>query len=229
MQGAGLGRNASHFGFCEPHWKNGGKPLKRRPQRPRAQEPRVLAWGRIHIVPSAVGVVEAEARRRQLTRSGVVAELVEAWAQAQLGPPAPASCRVEGCGRVVFARGLCRPHSIQERRGQRLRPVLEHIPEQVQVGSLRLPAGLARRLRAAAKATGRTVPDLIRRALASGLEDSVALAARAPARGREGLRLGMLRLPAGTAQRLNLVAQELGIASSDVIRRAVEVSLSPGV
>jgi predicted DNA-binding protein len=39
----------------------------------------------------------------------------------------------------------------------------------------------------------------------------------------------MLRLPAETARRLNLVAQELGIASSEVIRRAVEVSLSPGV
>jgi predicted DNA-binding protein len=39
----------------------------------------------------------------------------------------------------------------------------------------------------------------------------------------------MLRLPAETAQRLNRVAQELGIASSGVIRRAVEVSLSLGV
>jgi predicted DNA-binding protein len=173
--------------------------------------------------------VEAEARRQQLTPSGVVAELVEAWAQAQLGPPAPASCRVEGCGRVAFARGLCRPHSIQERRGQRLRPVLEHIPEQVQMGFLRLPAELARRLRMAAKTTGRTVPDLIRRALAAGLEDSAALAARVATQGPEGLRLGMLRLPADTAQRLNRVAQELGLASSEVIRRAVEMSLSLGV
>jgi len=106
---------------------------------------------------------------------------------------------------------------------------VERIPEQVQMGSLRLPAELARRLRTAAKTTGRTVPDLIRRALASGLEDSAALAGRRPARGREGLRLGMLRLPAETAQRLNRVAQELGIASSEVIRRAVEVSLSAGV
>ena len=39
----------------------------------------------------------------------------------------------------------------------------------------------------------------------------------------------MLRLPAETAQRLNLVAQGLGLASSEVIRRAVELSLSPGV
>jgi predicted DNA-binding protein len=38
----------------------------------------------------------------------------------------------------------------------------------------------------------------------------------------------MLRLPAETAQRLNLVAQELGIASAEVLRRAVEVSLSHG-
>ncbi len=97
------------------------------------------------------------------------------------------------------------------------------------MGSLRLSAGLARRLRAAAKTTGRTVPDLIRRALASGLEDSGALATRVAAHGPEGLRLGMLRLPAETAQRLNRVAQELGIASSEVIRRAVELSLSPGV
>jgi len=142
----------------------------------------------------------------------VDAELVEAWAQAKLGTPAPARCRVEGCGRPAFARGLCRPHSIQKRRGRRLRPVLERVPEQVQMGSLRLPAGLAGRLRAAAKATGRTLPDLIRRALASGLEDATALGRGAPARGREGLRLGMLRLPAETAQWLNLVAQELGIA-----------------
>jgi hypothetical protein len=183
----------------------------------------VLAWGRIHIVPSAVGVVEAEARRRELTPSGVVAELVEAWARAQAGAPERRpQCRVDGCGRPAFARGLCRPHSIQERRGQQLRPVLERVPEHVQMGSLRLPGGLGRRLRAAAT-------DLIRRALAAGLEDSAALAARVPARGREGLRLGMLRLPAETAQRLNRVAQELGIASSGVIRRAVEVSLSLGV
>ena len=189
----------------------------------------MLAWGRIHIVPSAVGAVEAEVRRRELTPSGVVAELVEAWAQAQLGTPAPARCRVEGCGRPAFSGGLCRPHSIQERRGQQLRPVLERVPEPVQMGSLRLPAALAKRLRNAAKATGRTVPDLIRRALTSGLEDSGALAARAPAHGPEGLRLGMLRLPAETAQQVNRVAQELGIASSEVIRRAVEVSLSLGV
>jgi len=50
-----------------------------------------------------------------------------------------------------------------------------------------------------------------------------------PPAAARGLRLGMLRLPAETARRLNLVAQELGIASSEVIRRAVEVSLSPGV
>jgi predicted DNA-binding protein len=96
------------------------------------------------------------------------------------------------------------------------------------MGSLRLPGGAGETAPSGREATGRTVPDLIRRALAAGLEDSAALAARVPARGREGLRLGMLRLPAETAQRLNRVAQELGIASSEVIRRAVEVSLSLG-
>jgi hypothetical protein len=90
-------------------------------------------------------------------------ELVEAWAQAQFGPPAPGH----------------RPGSHPARAGVR---------------------------------TG----------------GPAALAARLPIRGPEGLRLGMLRLPAETAQRLNLVAQELGIASAEVLRRAVEVSLSHG-
>ena len=59
-------------------------------------------------------------------------------------------CRAPGCERAVYARGLCRPHEIQERRGKPLRPIQERLEDQVTMGSLRLPVALAERLRASA-------------------------------------------------------------------------------
>lgn len=182
----------------------------------------------MYIVRSAVGVVEAEAGRRRLTPSALVAEIVEAWARARADAPPSRRltvCRATGCERPVYARGLCRPHEVQERKGQLLRPIQQRLEQQVQMGSLRLPVEIARQLRAAATASGRTVPELIRRALAGALDDVAALAvAEGRGRGGETVRLGMLRLPADLAQRLSVTAQELGVSVAEVVRRAVELT-----
>src|SRR5262249_50232376 len=50
----------------------GGKPIRSRPKRSATEEPRVLAWGRVHIVRGAVPVIEAEARRLKRRPSALI-------------------------------------------------------------------------------------------------------------------------------------------------------------
>jgi hypothetical protein len=78
------------------------------------------------------------------------------------------------------------------------------------------------RLRATARASGPTFNEGLPQALAAGLDDVPRLAALGPAsRGGETVRLGVLGLPAEMAERLNVVAQELGLPVTEVIRRAL--------
>jgi predicted DNA-binding protein len=197
--------------------------------RSRASVARVLAWGRVHVLPEVIPVVEREARRRGMANSGLLAEIIETWA---LGggkrDPGVSVCRVHGCGRPVSSKGLCRSHYLHTRQGKPLRPIRERVAEQVIMGSLRLPMPLYEQLRGNAELAGLPVTEALRRAVGSALEEATALAAVAPAKpSARTFRMGQLRLPASVAQRLNVVAQELGMPVSEIIRRALVLRL-PG-
>lgn len=226
----GCHRHASHFGYCHPHYKNGGKALRPRPMRSRIGVPRVLAWGRIYLRPDAVPVVEREARRLGLSKSGMLAEIVEAWAKARADATLSRRltvCRIDGCERPVRARGLCAAHYQKASAGKPLKPAWERLDAPVKMGSLRLPAEVAARLKRDAVASGRPVTDLIRRALAVALEEASALTVARSRASTGTTRLGMLRLPADLAERLNVVAQELGVSVVEVVRRAMEFATRP--
>jgi predicted DNA-binding protein len=158
----------------------------------------------------------------------MVAEIVEAWARAR-AEATPSRrltvCTVAGCERPVRARALCTAHYQQADAGKPLKPAWERLDAPVKMGSLRLPAEVAARLKKHAERAGLTVSEAIRRALGAALADVPRLATgKAPDRGRQSSRLGVLRLPADLAERLNVVAQELGLSVAEVVRRAVEAS-----
>jgi predicted DNA-binding protein len=162
----------------------------------------------------------------------MIADIVEAWARAEKRGLRPLrfveSCSAPDCDRDATTAGLCRTHHLQKQRGQPLRPIRLRRHE-VRMGSLRLPHETARALKNAARAAGLPVSEVLRQRLQAGLRDVVLLATR-PAVSRERtVRLGALPMPAALAERLNAAAQELGLPASEVIRRAVEVSLARGV
>ena len=108
-------------------------------RRPAGPERRVLAWGRLPITREAARRVEQEAKRRNLSPSGLMAAIVESWAEARADAPPSRRltvCRAPGCERAVYARGLCRPHEVQEREGKPLRPVQERVADKVLMGSI---------------------------------------------------------------------------------------------
>jgi predicted DNA-binding protein len=157
----------------------------------------------------------------------MVAEIVEAWARSRaVATPSRrlTVCTVPGCERPVRARALCAAHYQQASAGKSLKPAWERLDTPVKMGSLRLPTDVAARLKRDAVTSGRPVTDLIRRALAAALKDVSALTAARPRTSGLTIRLGKLRLPADVAQRLNVVAQELGLSVAEVVRRAVEAS-----
>ena len=184
----GCQRHASHFGRCEPHWKNGGRALRPRPQRRASNGPRVFGWSRLYLRPEAVPVVEEEARRLGLSNTGILAEIVEAWARARVNRAPPrivTVCRGPDCERPAGVSGLCRTHQLQEQRGQPLRPIRPR-QQEVRMGSLRLPGTVAKRLRARARTSGVAFNEALRQALAAGLEDTSRLARLGPVRRERG-------------------------------------------
>jgi hypothetical protein len=89
------------------------------------------------------------------------------------------------------------------------------------MGSLRLPEKTVRALRSAARASGLPLAEVLRRKLRAALDDAARLAAVSEAiEPGHIVRLGALPMPANLAQRLTLVAQELGISVAEVVRRA---------
>lgn len=166
------------FGLCAEHRHDPKRVVQ--PLRPiRRSAGRLLAWGRLSLRSDAARAVAEEANRRGVTPSGLMADIVEAWATARAeGPPSRrlTVCRGPRCEKAVYARGLCHAHRIQELKRQPLRPIQERVEDQVVMGSLRLPVALAERLKTAAKAEGLSLTATIRRSLATSLEDTTALA-----------------------------------------------------
>jgi predicted DNA-binding protein len=190
-----------------------------------------LKASKLYLRPEAVPVVEEEARRLGLSKTGMLAEIVEAWARAGVNG-APSRIVTVGqapsCDRPAGVSGLCRTHRIQEQRGQPLRPIRPK-QQEVRMGSLRLPAATAKRLRATARASGLTFNEALRQALAAGLDYVPGLAALEPAsRGGETVRLGVLGLPRELAERLNVMAQGFGLPVSEVVRRALRFVTGQG-
>jgi hypothetical protein len=220
----GCQRPATRRGLCDPHRRNGGKPIRPRPKRKATNEPRVLAWGRVHIVRSAVPIVEAEARRLKRRPSALIGDLIEAWAREKQagrdGLRLDEPCRGPGCNRPAGTSGLCRTHQLQLERGQSLRPIRPKQHE-VRMGSLRLPEDTARSLRKAAAASGLPLTEVLRQRLRAGLESVGALASTPPKPAGRTVRLGALPMPAALAERLNVTAQELGVSSAELVRRAL--------
>ena len=122
----GRGRTALVHGLCEPHAKNGGRPIRKPPKRRATDVPRLLAWNRLYLRRDAVPIVEREAQRLELTPTALLAEVVEAWARApfDVRPPESRVCLVPDCGRPALARAtLCRTHRLREEGGQPLQPI----------------------------------------------------------------------------------------------------------
>jgi len=111
-------------------------------------------------------------------------------------------------------------HRRQEERGEALRPIRLR-KHDLRLGSVRLPAPAAKRLRRQAKRAGIPFAEALRRAIGAGLLHPQRLAdldsKRTPT-----VRLGALPMPAALAERLNVAAQQLGLPASEVIRRALE-------
>ena len=120
-------------------------------------------------------IIAAEARRRQLSPSGLMGQVIDQWARALKSGAWPrnslAPCAFPGCPRPLYVRGLCRTHHAQRERGQELTPIRAQGPGEAfaAFGHLRLPAELSRRLRRTAASRGIPVAELVRQVLEAGL------------------------------------------------------------
>jgi hypothetical protein len=121
---------------------------------------------------------------------------------------------------------LCRPHTMQTRRGQLLRPVMERLEGAAKMRSIRLPAGLAAWVREEAWRSGLTSPAVIRRALERALANRSRLrpygVATGLSLGADSERMGAIRLSPGMALDATGPAVEPGCPVAESIRRAVE-------
>lgn len=74
----GCNRKLAARGRCVQHDKDPTRTI--RPTRGNTQD-RVLAWGRLSLHRSSVPVVAAETRRRQLSPSGMMSEVIDQWGE----------------------------------------------------------------------------------------------------------------------------------------------------
>jgi len=113
-------------------------------------------------------VVANEATRRGLGPTALMAEIVETWSESRakvIRARQMVPCRFEECERAVYARELCRAHYVQRKRGEPLRPIREVPGPVVLLGTLRVPADMAQRLRRHARREGVAAAEVLRRAL----------------------------------------------------------------
>ena len=88
-QARGCARPAVAFKMCWPHRKLWGGPVRSPPRRSSTEQIRVLAWGRLYLATDAVQRGEEEARVRGGSPSGLLAEIIEAWARTAEPAPEP--------------------------------------------------------------------------------------------------------------------------------------------
>jgi hypothetical protein len=102
----GCGRGSNGYGRCVHHRYN-----ERRDVHPvtKPATGRILAWCRLKIIRDAAHKVEEEAKRRNLSPSGLMAAIIESWAKARAdAAPSPRLTVwvIDGCERAV-RREVC--------------------------------------------------------------------------------------------------------------------------
>jgi len=118
---------------------------------------------------SSIPVLAAEAKRRGLGPSALMADIIDRWCMAVATGGWPrnslAPCAYPGCDRPLYQRALCRTHYEQRRRGKELATIRPYGPGNEvgdAFGHLRLTPELAQRLRRTATSRRIAVAELVR-------------------------------------------------------------------
>jgi hypothetical protein len=158
-------------GLCAGHLEN----PKRTIHVLRAKGDRALAWGRLLVARASIPVLAAEAKRRGLGPSALMADIIDRWCTAIATGGWPrnslAPCAYPGCTRPLYQRALCRTHHWQRQHGRELTPIrpMGNREEIEAFGHLRLTPALSKRLRATASSRRVSVAELVRQVLEAGL------------------------------------------------------------
>ena len=151
-------------GLCDGHAEDPTRAI--RVMREKAD--RVLAWGRLVLDRSSIPVLAAEAKRRGLGPSALMADVIDRWCKAIATGGWPrnslAPCAYPGCTRPLYQRALCRTHHWQRQHGKELTPIRPYGPgEEIEAfGRLQLTPELSRRLRRTAASRRIPVAELVR-------------------------------------------------------------------
>ena len=159
-------------GLCEGHDEDPTRIIRTF----REDGDRVLAWGRLLVEPSSVRVLKAEAKRRGLQPTALMADVVDRWCKAIATSGWPrnslAPCAYPGCTHPLYQRALCRTHHWQRQHGKELTPIRPYGPGNEvgdAFGHLRLTPELSKRLRRTAASRRVAVAELVRQVLEAGL------------------------------------------------------------
>jgi hypothetical protein len=158
-------------GLCSGHLKDPTRTIRVL----RAKADRALAWGRLVVDRASIPVLKAEAKRRGLGPSALMADVIDRWCKSIATGGWPrnslAPCAYPGCERPLYYRALCRTHHWQRQHGKELTPIRPYGPGDVfeAFGHLRLTPELAKRLKASAKSRRVPVAELVRQLLDAGL------------------------------------------------------------
>jgi hypothetical protein len=123
----------------------------------------------------SIPLLAAEAKRRGLSPSALMADVVDRWCRAIAEGGWPrnslAPCAYPGCGKPLYQRALCRAHHWQRQHGKELTPIqpMGNREEIEAFGHLRLAPALSKRLRATAASRRIAVAELVRQLLEVGL------------------------------------------------------------
>jgi hypothetical protein len=167
----GCNRRVDGRGLCRGHREDPTRTIRVL----RARSDRALAWGRLVVDRSSIPVLAAEAKRRGLGPSALMADVIDRWCRAIVTGGWPrnslAPCAYPGCDRPLYQRALCRTHHWQRQHGKELTSIRPYGPGDVfeAFGHLRLTPELAKRLKATAASRRVPVAELVRQLLEAGL------------------------------------------------------------
>src|SRR5689334_11301766 len=93
-------------GFCSGHSEDPARTIRVL----RAKGDRALAWGRLIVDRASIPVLAAEAKRRRLAPSALMADVIDRWCRAITEGGWPrnslAPCAYPGCDRPLYQRAL---------------------------------------------------------------------------------------------------------------------------